>query len=104
KPERWGDAVIQRKDTPTSYHLSVVVDDAAQGVTRVTRGRDMEASTDIHVLLQALLGLTSPIYTFHKLILDGEGRKLAKSKRSTSLRSRREAGGTRGVVRAGWGL
>lgn len=104
RPERWGDAVIQRKDTPTSYHLSVVVDDAAQGVTRVTRGRDMEASTDIHVLLQALLGQTSPIYTFHKLILDDDGRKLAKSKGSTSLRSLREAGRTPEDVRRELGL
>ena len=60
RPERWGDVVMQRKDTPTSYHLSVVVDDAAQGITHVTRGRDMEPSTDIHVLLQILLGLRSP--------------------------------------------
>jgi glutamyl-Q tRNA(Asp) synthetase len=103
-PERWGDAVIVRKDTPTSYHLSVVVDDAAQGVTRVTRGRDMEASTDIHVLLQALLGLVSPIYTFHKLILDAEGRKLAKSKGSTSLRSLRETGWKPEDVRKELGL
>jgi glutamyl-Q tRNA(Asp) synthetase len=99
RPERWGDAVIVRKDTPTSYHLSVVVDDAAQGVTHITRGRDMEASTDIHVLLQALLGLASPTYTFHKLILDAEGKKLAKSKGSTSLRSLREAGWTPADVR-----
>jgi glutamyl-Q tRNA(Asp) synthetase len=104
RPERWGDAVIVRKDTPTSYHLSVVVDDAAQGVTRITRGRDMEASTDIHVLLQALLGLVSPIYTFHKLILDAEGRKLAKSKGSTSLRSLRETGWKPEDVRRELGL
>lgn len=99
KPERWGDVVLQRKDTPTSYHLSVVVDDDAQGVTHVTRGRDMEPSTDIHVLLQMLLGLRSPIYTFHKLILDGEGKKLAKSKGSASLRSLREAGKTPADIR-----
>ena len=99
RPERWGDVVLQRKGTPTSYHLSVVVDDDAQGVTHVTRGRDMEPSTDIHVLLQMLLGLRSPIYTFHKLILDKEGRKLAKSKGSTSLRSLREAGKTPADIR-----
>ena len=93
RPERWGDVVLQRKETPTSYHLSVVVDDAAQDVTHVTRGRDMEAATDIHVLLQFLLGLPSPVYTFHKLILDAEGNKLAKSKGSPSLRDLR-AGGT----------
>jgi glutamyl-Q tRNA(Asp) synthetase len=99
RPERWGDVVLQRKETPTSYHLSVVVDDAAQGVTHVTRGRDMEASTDIHVLLQFLLGLPSPIYTFHKLILDTDGNKLAKSKGSTSLRDLRAAGWTAADVR-----
>jgi len=104
RPERWGDPVIVRKDTPTSYHLSVVVDDAAQGVTHVTRGRDMEASTDIHVLLQMLLGLLSPTYTFHKLILDAEGNKLAKSKGSTSLRSLREAGWTKEDVRRELGI
>lgn len=99
RPELWGDVVLQRKDTPTSYHLSVVVDDAAQGVTHVTRGRDMETSTDIHVLLQMLLGLPTPTYTFHKLILDGEGKKLSKSKGSESLRSLREAGWTAEDVR-----
>lgn len=104
RPDRWGDAVIVRKDTPTSYHLSVVVDDAAQAITRVTRGRDTEASTDIHVLLQALLGLVSPIYTFHKLILDSDGNKLAKSKGSTSLRSLREAGWTPEDVQRELGL
>jgi glutamyl-Q tRNA(Asp) synthetase len=94
RPERWGDVVLQRKGTATSYHLSVVVDDAAQGVTHVTRGRDMEAATDIHVLLQMLLGLPSPIYHFHRLILDAEGKKLAKSKGSRSLASLRAVGWT----------
>ena len=92
RPERWGDFVLQRKGTPTSYHLSVVVDDAAQHITHVTRGRDMEASTDIHVLLQFLLNLDTPYYSFHKLILDDKGRKLAKSKGSPSLASLRDAG------------
>lgn len=92
RPERWGDVVIQRKGTPTSYHLSVVVDDEAQGITHVTRGRDMEAATDFHVLLQALLELPVPIYTFHPLILDREGKKLSKSRSSESLRALRAAG------------
>ena len=92
RPERWGDVVLQRKGTPTSYHLSVVVDDAAQGITHVTRGRDMEASTDIHVLLQFLLGLPAPIYHFHRLILDAEGKKLSKSRGSQSLDALRQAG------------
>jgi len=99
RPERWGDVVLQRKGTPTSYHLSVVIDDDAQGITHVTRGRDMEPSTDIHVLLQMLLGLSSPLYTFHKLILDDAGKKLSKSKGSTSLRSLREAGRTAAEIR-----
>lgn len=104
RPERWGDVVIQRKGTPTSYHLSVVVDDAAQGITHVTRGRDMEAATDIHVLLQALLGIVPPIYTFHKLILGPDGRKLAKSRGSESLRDMREAGWTADAIRARLGF
>jgi glutamyl-Q tRNA(Asp) synthetase len=72
--------------------LSVVIDDAAQEITNVTRGRDMEASTDLHIMLQFLLGLPSPIYSFHKLLLDPEGKKLAKSKGSPSLRDLRTAG------------
>ena len=104
RPERWGDVVLQRKGTPTSYHLSVVVDDAAQGVTHVTRGRDMEAATDIHVLLQMLLGLPSPIYHFHRLILDDEGKKLSKSKGSQSLADLRALGWTPDDVRRAVGL
>lgn len=99
RPERWGDVVLQRKGTPTSYHLSVVVDDAAQGVTHVTRGRDMEPATDFHVLLQFLLGLPSPIYNFHRLILDAEGKKLSKSKGSPTLASLRDAGRTAQDIR-----
>jgi len=104
RPELWGDVVVQRKGTPTSYHLSVVVDDSDQGITHVTRGRDMEAATDIHVLLQMLLGLPQPIYTFHKLILDAEDRKLSKSKGSPSLRDLRASGGTPDSIRAGLGF
>jgi len=104
RPELWGDVVIQRKDFPTSYHLSVVVDDAAQGVTHVTRGRDMEPSTDIHVLLQFLLGVASPVYTFHRLLLDEEGRKLAKSRSSKSLRDLGAEGWTPEDVRRAVGL
>lgn len=104
RPERWGDVVLQRKGIPTSYHLSVVVDDAAQGVTHVTRGRDMEAATDIHALLQMLLGLPSPIYNFHRLILDDEGKKLAKSKGSESLADLRAKGWTPEDVRRAVGL
>lgn len=99
RPQRWGDVVVQRKGTPTSYHLSVVVDDAAQDITYITRGRDMEAATDIHVLLQFLLGLPSPIYTHHNLILDEEGRKLSKSSAAMALRELRQQGWTANDVR-----
>ena len=89
-PERWGDAVAVRKDVPTSYHLAVVADDAWQGVTHVTRGRDLYAATDLHRLLQVLLDLPEPIYHHHRLITDESGRKLAKTARDTSLRALRE--------------
>ena len=92
QPARWGDVVLARKHTPTSYHLSVVVDDALQGVTHVVRGRDLEAATDIHVVLQKLLGLPTPQYQFHDLVLDEQGRKLAKSRNAPALADLREAG------------
>lgn len=91
-PARWGDVVLARRDVSTSYHLSVVVDDAAQGVTHVVRGRDLEAATDIHVLLQRLLGVATPHYHFHRLLHDGQGQKLAKSRGSLSLADLRESG------------
>jgi len=98
-PQRWGDAVIVRKDVPASYHLAVVVDDARQHVSHVTRGMDLEAATDLHRLLQVLLDLPAPVYHHHRLIVDGEGRKLAKSARDTSLRELREAGASPDDVR-----
>jgi len=104
RPELWGDVVLQRKGTPTSYHLSVVIDDDAQGVTHVTRGRDMEAATDIHVLLQMLLGLKQPIYNFHRMLLGEDGRKLSKSKGSPSLRDLRASGKPASAVRAELGF
>ncbi|MHA6688956.1 tRNA glutamyl-Q(34) synthetase GluQRS [Devosia sp. A449] len=104
KPERWGDVVLQRKGIPTSYHLSVVVDDAAQNITHVTRGRDMEAATDIHTLLQMLLGLPAPVYNFHRLILDDSGKKLAKSKGAESLAALRAQGWTQEDVRRAVGF
>jgi glutamyl-Q tRNA(Asp) synthetase len=103
-PQRWGDAVIVRKDTPTSYNLSVVVDDAAQGITHVTRGRDLEAVTDIHILLQFLLGLPSPAYSFHRLIRDKAGGKMSKSKGSETLASLRSKGWTPERVRTELGF
>jgi glutamyl-Q tRNA(Asp) synthetase len=104
RPERWGDAVIVRKDAPASYHLAVVIDDAWQGVSHVTRGRDLYAATDLHRLLQVLLSLPAPVYHHHRLITDAAGRKLAKSARDTSLRSLRERGVTPMDVRRLVGL
>ena len=103
-PERWGDAVIVRKDTPTSYHLAAVADDAWQGVTHVTRGRDLFAATGLHRLLQVLLGLPEPAYRHHPLVMDEEGQKLSKSARHTSLRALREQGMTREQVISRVGL
>lgn len=91
-PERWGDAVLVRKETPTSYHLAVVVDDALQGVTHVVRGQDLEAATDLHVLLQRLLGLPSPLYHHHALLREEQGEKLSKSRNSESLADLRAQG------------
>jgi glutamyl-Q tRNA(Asp) synthetase len=93
-PQMWGDVVLARKETPTSYHLAAVLDDALQGVTDVVRGQDLFWSTGIHRLLQALLGLPEPTYHHHQLILDDDGRKLAKSTKSTGLRELRAAGST----------
>ena len=98
-PRRWGDVVLARKDVPTSYHLSVVVDDALQGVSHVVRGRDLEAATDIHVLLQRLLGLPTPRYHFHRLLSDETGQKLAKSRLSRSLADLRGDGATPEAIR-----
>jgi glutamyl-Q tRNA(Asp) synthetase len=94
RPQPWGDVIIARKETPTSYHLSVVVDDALQGVTDVVRGADLFHATGVHRLLQHLLGLPSPNYRHHRLIRDDDGRKLSKSTRSTGLRELRRAGMT----------
>ncbi|MBM6595504.1 tRNA glutamyl-Q(34) synthetase GluQRS [Microvirga pudoricolor] len=91
-PELWGDTILVRKDTPTSYHLSVVMDDAIQGVTHVVRGRDLEAATDLHVLLQRLLDLPTPRYHHHGLVLDPLGDKLSKSRGSEALHELRERG------------
>lgn len=87
-----GDFVIARKDTPTSYHLSVTVDDHLQGVTVVTRGEDVLPSTHVHVLLQKLLGYETPLYAHHKLLTDATGRRFAKRDRDVTIRAMREAG------------
>lgn len=104
EPALWGDVVLARRDTPTSYHLSVVVDDAIQGVTRVVRGRDLLAATSVHRVLQALLGLAVPVYHHHDLILGPDGQKLAKSRGDVSLRALREAGLTPVDIRRMVGL
>ncbi|MEN9754541.1 MAG: hypothetical protein RLZ07_923 [Pseudomonadota bacterium] len=104
QPERWGDAVLARKDVPTSYHFSVVLDDARQGVTDVIRGADLLASTDLHRLLQALFDLPAPRYHHHDLIVDSDGDKLAKSKGSKALRDLRAEGVTPAAIRAHLGF
>jgi len=103
-PTAWGDVVLARKETPTSYHLSVVVDDALQGVSRVVRGQDLFWSTGVHRLLQALLGLPAPTYHHHRLVLDSHGRKLSKSTRATALRTLRQDGATPADIRHMVGL
>jgi glutamyl-Q tRNA(Asp) synthetase len=103
-PARWGDAVIARRDVPTSYHLAVVHDDAAEGITHVVRGRDLEAATDLHVLLQALLDLPTPRYHHHALLLDSAGEKLAKSRGSEALADLRCAGVAPEAIRARLGF
>jgi glutamyl-Q tRNA(Asp) synthetase len=103
-PQNWGDVVLARKEMPTSYHLSVVIDDAHQGVTHIVRGGDLFWATSVHRLLQALLGLPSPAYHHHRLVLDDAGRKLSKSTRATSLRALREGGATPADIRAMVGL
>ncbi|MBR0818852.1 tRNA glutamyl-Q(34) synthetase GluQRS [Bradyrhizobium liaoningense] len=104
QPEAWGDVILARKETPTSYHLSVVVDDALQGIGEVVRGQDLFHATSVHRLLQVLLSLPEPAYRHHALIRDGEGRKLSKSSRSTGLRELRAAGATPAGIRRLVGL
>ena len=103
-PAAWGDVVIARKETPASYHLSVVVDDALQGITHVVRGRDLFHATALHRLLQELLGLTAPTYLHHDLVLADDGRKLSKSRQDTGLRALRDAGLTPEDIRRMVGL
>jgi glutamyl-Q tRNA(Asp) synthetase len=92
QPAIFGDVVLARKDTPASYHLAVVVDDALQGITLVTRGEDLLPATHLHRWLQHLLGLPVPRYRHHRLICDEEGRRLAKRDQARSIRSLRESG------------
>lgn len=103
-PSVWGDVVLWRWDAPSSYHLSVVLDDALQGVTDVVRGMDLFHATHVHRLLQELLGLRAPTYHHHPLIKDETGQKLSKSIASTGLRALREAGETPSAIRRLLGL
>jgi glutamyl-Q tRNA(Asp) synthetase len=104
RPEIHGDIVLARKDTPASYHLCVVHDDALQGVTHVIRGEDLRDATHVHVLLQRLLGLPQPIYTHHHLLTDETGRRFAKRDRSLTLAALRDAGLAAVDIRARIGL
>ena len=103
-PSLWGDIVLSRSDAPSSYHLSVVVDDARQDVTDVVRGLDLFASTAIHRLLQELLGLPAPLYHHHRLVLGADGRKLSKSEGSTGLSVLRAEGKAPSDIRRLLGL
>ena len=100
----WGDVVIARPRLGSSYHIAVVTDDAMQRVTHVVRGKDIEAATPVHQLLQRLLGFPSPTYFHHDLILDDAGLKLSKSTGSTSLRALRAQGISAGEIRAQLGF
>ncbi|MBX9814570.1 MAG: tRNA glutamyl-Q synthetase [Proteobacteria bacterium SG_bin5] len=91
-PAHQGDVILARKDAPASYHLAATLDDAAQGVTHVIRGADLFAATHVHRLLQALLGLPTPLYCHHPLLTDAAGRRLAKRDGAPALADRRSAG------------
>jgi glutamyl-Q tRNA(Asp) synthetase len=103
-PERFGDVVLGRKETPASYHLAVTLDDAHQGVSLVTRGEDLLAATDVHRLLQVLFALPTPDYEHHPLIVDTEGRRMAEREGAPTLASLREAGRSPAEVRASAGF
>jgi glutamyl-Q tRNA(Asp) synthetase len=104
RPQAWGDVILARKETPTSYHLCVVIDDALQGASEVVRGQDLFWSTSVHRLLQRLLDLPQPVWRHHRLILDGEGRKLSKSTEATGLRELRAGGAAPADIRRLVGL
>lgn len=103
-PGPFGDVVLARKDVPTSYHLSVTLDDHLQGVTLVTRGEDLFEATHVHRLLQALMGLDVPEYHHHPLLVGPDGRRYAKRDKSLTLRALREAGHSPGEVRRSAGF
>ncbi len=100
EPGLLGDVILARKDTPTSYHLAVTVDDHLQGVTLVTRGQDLFHATHVHRLLQALLGYEPPQYRHHRLLTDASGKRYAKRDRALTVRALRESGKTPAELRA----
>ena len=104
EPAIFGDAIIARKDAGTSYHLASVHDDALAGVTHVIRGEDLRAAAHLHVLLQALLGLKTPVYRHHRLVVDETGKRLAKRDRAATLRALRESGASPADIRRRLGL
>jgi len=104
EPQAWGDVVVARRDIATSYHISVVVDDAAQDITDVVRGKDLFASTGVHRLLQVLLGLPAPRYHHHELITEAGGHKLSKGRGSPTLRDLRAGGMMPEKIRSAVGL
>ncbi|MND45586.1 Glutamate--tRNA ligase [compost metagenome] len=103
-PTIWGDVILSRSDAPSSYHLSVVIDDALQGITHVVRGADLYTATAIHRLLQELLCLPEPVYHHHQLIVGSDGRKLSKSEGSTGIAALRDEGLLPGDIRRIVGL
>jgi glutamyl-Q tRNA(Asp) synthetase len=103
-PESHGDVILGRKDVAASYHVAVVHDDALQGVTHVIRGEDLRASTHVHVLLQKLLGLPSPVYRHHKLLTGPDGKRYAKRDQSLTLAFLRTEGVTPAEIRTRIGL
>lgn len=107
QPERWGDVILSRPDAPASYHLAVVLDDAAQGITDVVRGQDLFHATAVHRLLQSLFGLPAPSYRHHGLVPGPDGRKLSKSNQDTGIAAYREKGVSPAGIRtllAGYGF
>jgi len=92
RPDLFGDVVLWRKDAPASYHLAATLDDAADGVSVVTRGADLFAASHVHRLLQVLLGLPEPVWHHHRVLVEADGRKLAKRRGADALAARRRAG------------
>lgn len=104
RPQDWGDVIVARRDIPTSYQLSVVADDALQGISHVVRGRDLYLATSVQRLLQQIFGFAAPAYFHHRLVTGPDGRKLSKSQGDTGIAELRERGVTPAGIRAMVGL